>query len=139
VRLRLKAAGSLSRPAKPLGAQASRIRRVGRMTADGWFRTTVIASRGGELRVFLNGWMRKSAGVDVGDRVEVTLAPDAASRSLRVHPFLSDAFKAHPRARRGWHDLTPSARREILSYINYLKSEAAVLRAVAKVVARLDP
>lgn len=47
-------------------------------------RATLVPAGGGRHRLYINGFMRKAAGVDVGDRVRLTLSPDGASRRGHV-------------------------------------------------------
>lgn len=116
---------------------AGRLRAIARLGPGTWFRTTLVPSRTGPTRLYLDQWMRETAGVGVGDRVRVILRPDRAPRRLPVPTVLGRALTAVPGARAAWDALAPSRRREMLSYLNFLKTAAARERTVRKIVLRL--
>jgi hypothetical protein len=111
----------------------------GRMEPGGWFRSTLMPQRSQEPRLYLNFWMRDAAHVGVGDRVRVTLKRDLGTRDLSMPISLRWALDSDPAANAAWEALTPSRRREILSYLNSLNSHSALERSVRKVVASLTP
>jgi uncharacterized protein YdeI (YjbR/CyaY-like superfamily) len=76
--------------------------------------------------------MRDHAGVGVGDRVRVTLKADRGSREIPLPRELREGLDASARARAAWEALTPSRRREILTYLHFLKTDAARKRRVRK-------
>lgn len=116
---------------------ADRLRKIGRLTPDGWFRSTLVPSRSGPTRLYLDQWMRAVAQVGVGDRVRIRLSRDPWSRELPVPDALRVALEASPSARARWDELAPSRRREILSYLNFLTTPAAIERNVRKTIAAL--
>lgn len=120
-----------------LAKDASRLKAIGRLAPGGWFRTTLVPLRSSPTRLYLDTWMRMAAGVVVGNRVRITLRPDRASRELPMPRPLRDALHENPDAKAAWDALAPSRRREILSYLNSLKSTASIERNVRNVVATL--
>ena len=124
---------------RTIAKDAERLKTIARLGRDGWFRTTLVPSKSSPTRLYLDSWMRGQAGVGVGDRVRVTLKPDSASRTLPVPAPLRAALEGNAGAKAAWSALAPSRRREMLSYINFLKTPAAIERAVQKVLARLTP
>jgi hypothetical protein len=56
--------------------------------------------------------LRASAGVAIGDRVPIELAPAAVEPEPAVPPALQEALAAHPKAQALWATLTPRARRD---------------------------
>lgn len=115
----------------------ARLMAIGRLAPDGWFRTTIVPSRSCVPRLYVDQWMRKAAGLHVGDRARVTIRPDRATRTLAMPAALRDELEAHPDAKAAWQALQPSRRREILSYLNFLKTPAARDRNVRKTIAML--
>ena len=101
------------------------------------FRTTLVPVKARPYRLFINGDMRRGAGVNAGDRVTITLEKDEALRELPVPFPLALALEANPSARAAWAKLTPSRRKEILSSLNYLKTPEALEKNVKKVIQRL--
>jgi hypothetical protein len=124
-------------PKASLARDAARLTAIARLAPRGWFRTTIVPSRTGAPRLYLHQWMRAGAGLGVGDRVRVTLKSDRASRTPRMPAPLRAALDATPPARLAWEALAPSRRREILSYLGFLKTPAALERNVRKVIATL--
>ena len=116
---------------------AERLQAIGRLAAGGWFRSTLVPSRSGPTRVYLDKWMRETVGASVGDRVQVTLKPDRSSRELKMPDALQEALNSDPKAMESWTTLSPSGQREILTYLNFLKTPAALERNVHKVIAEL--
>ena len=91
----------------------------------------------GKWRLYLNGPMRKAAGKDVGDTIEIQIDFDPKPRTTPVHPKLKKAFKENPIAKVAFEKLSPSRQKEILRYINFLKSEESVDKNVQRAIAHL--
>ena len=47
----------------------------------------------GKWRLYLNGPMRKAAGKDVGDIIDIKIDFDPKPRTTPIHPKLKKAFK----------------------------------------------
>ena len=101
------------------------------------FRANLMPKGDGTHRLYLNGVMRKAAGVDVGDRVEMRLEFDPQPRMLSRPEALRRALEASPEAKAAFERLTPSRRKEILAYLNALKRPESLQRNVEKVIAHL--
>jgi len=97
-------------------------------------RTTLVAASGGGYRLFLNGAIRKAAGVGVGDPVAVSLRVDTASREPVVPPDLARALRAAPEAKKYFDGATTGTRREVVRYVEQPKSEAARGRRIARCI-----
>ena len=91
----------------------------------------------GKWRLYLNGPMRKVAGKDVGDIIEVQIDFDPKPRTTPIHPKLKKAFKENPAAKNAFEKLSPSRQKEILRYINFLKSEESVDKNVQRAITHL--
>jgi hypothetical protein len=143
VLVKVTEAGPAKKPAgRPTRAgaverDAERLKAIGRLAPGGWFRTTLVSYRSGAPRLYLDTWMREAAGVGVGDSVRVTLKLDNAPRTLEMPQALREALEGNPAARTAWDALAPSRRREILSYLNFLKTPAALERNVQKTIAEV--
>lgn len=100
------------------------------------FRGTLVPLGEGRHRLFVNGTMRRGAGVVVGDRVRVSLEIDHGPRDLPVPIDLArglrdaGAWSAFRRAR-------PSDRKDILAYHAALKTAEARQRNVQRVLEHL--
>ncbi|HJZ11262.1 MAG TPA: DUF5655 domain-containing protein [Acidobacteriota bacterium] len=110
----------------------------GRIHVDGALngksiRGTLIPVRGGSHRLYINGGMRKAAGVDVGDKVLLALTP---SRSEEVKPpaDLTRALKKHAAASRAFNKLAAKTRRELIRYVDDARSTKNRTARIGKVV-----
>ncbi|MFN2500882.1 MAG: YdeI/OmpD-associated family protein [Pyrinomonadaceae bacterium] len=91
----------------------------------------------GAWRLYINGPMLAAAGAKVGDSVEIEMAFDPAPRKVSIPEIFREALENNASAKKGFEELTPSRRKEILRYIGQLKTPAALERNVQKVIDRL--
>lgn len=95
------------------------------------------AAPGTHHRLYLNGLMRKAIGKDEGDRVKAVLELDLKPRVEPMPPALAAALKKSPQAKAVFQDLSPSRQKEILRYLNHLKTPEALQRTLHEVLAYL--
>jgi len=88
-------------------------------------------------RLYLNTPMRKAAGIDVGDMATIKIEFDAEPRTIPMHPKLKAALAKNKKAMSNFNKLNPSYQKEIIRYINFLKSDASVDRNVEKAIQHL--
>jgi hypothetical protein len=89
----------------------------------------------GSFYLYLHGNVRKASGSNVGDRVNAEVRFDAAYRGGPMHAmprWFRTALDADPKAKRGWEELIPSRKKEILRYFSWLKSTEARDRNVRR-------
>ena len=91
----------------------------------------------GKWRLYLNTPMRIAANKDVGDKIEIEIDFDPKPRTIPIHPKLEKAFKENIEAKKAFDKLSPSRQKEILKYINFLKSEESVDKNIKKAIAHL--
>jgi uncharacterized protein YdeI (YjbR/CyaY-like superfamily) len=91
----------------------------------------------GKWRLYLNGPMRKAAGKDVGDIIDIQIDFDPKPRTTPIHPKLKKAFKEDSKAKAAFEKLSPSRQKEVLRYINFLKSEESVDKNVERAITHL--
>jgi hypothetical protein len=109
-----------------------------RGTVQGFaFRTNLVPVRGRPYRLFINGSMRQGAGVVTGDTVEVGLEPDRESRSISVPRELTEALGGNPAAAAAWEGLTSSRRKDVLNYLNSLKTGVSLRRNIDRLMRQL--
>ncbi|MEO5692477.1 MAG: YdeI/OmpD-associated family protein [Usitatibacter sp.] len=94
---------------------------------------TVVKFRG-LWRLYLNGPMRSSAGVDVGDEVTVMLDVDSVPRKTRELPEFTRALAGDPKARKRFDQLAPYRQKEILRYLANIKTPETLDRNLGKVI-----
>lgn len=88
----------------------------------------------GKWRLYLNTPMRKSAGIDVGNTGMFEIAYDPTPRTIEMHPKLKAALKQNKAAKAVFDKISPYLQKEIIRYINHLKSEATVDKNVVKAI-----
>jgi hypothetical protein len=104
---------------------------------DASWRINMMPTGDGSFFLYLRGHVRKEAGKDVGDLVDVTVAFDEDYRSGPADPMpplLAEALQGNPPARSGWDRLPPSRQKEILRYLAQLKSPETQKRNVEQAV-----
>jgi hypothetical protein len=95
-------------------------------------RTTLMAAGGGSYRLFLDGPIRKAAGVDAGDPVGITLRLDTASREPALAPDLAEALRRSPAAKKEFEHATVAFRREVVRYIEKIKGAETRARHIVR-------
>jgi predicted dehydrogenase len=92
------------------------------------WRINMMPAGDGGFLLYLHGHVRKAAGCNVGDVVDVHVAFDDRYRPGPAHPMpkqFADALGRLPAARTSWENLTPSLQKEFLRYFAGLKSDEA--------------
>lgn len=100
------------------------------------FATTLVRYEGTD-RVYINMKIRLKSGVDIGDSTTLTLQVDKRSRIQPIPTQLSAALARNKKAKAVFATLAPSRRREILRYLNSIKTLEAMDRNVEKVIKNL--
>jgi len=88
----------------------------------------------GKWRLYLNMPMRKGANADVGDTVDIEIEFDKAERRIAIHPKLEDALNKNIKAKKAFDQLSPSRRKEIIRYINFLKTDESINRNITRAI-----
>ena len=96
-----------------------------------------IVKYSGAWRLYLNGPMRASAGIDTGDIARVEIDYDPAPRVTPVPPEFEKALEKNKTAKAEFDKLSPSRQKEILRYLGSMKTEESLLRNVGKVLKHL--
>jgi len=108
--------------------------KVNDMRDEVW-RVNLIPVGDGTFRLYLNGEIRKAAGIVVGDIVSLDIEFDDDYRGGPLHQMPSwfgEELERNVPARRGWERLIPSRQKEILRYFAALKSPEAEQRNVRR-------
>lgn len=98
-------------------------------------RTNMMPVGDGSFYLYLNGAMRKEAGVSVGDLVRVEIEFDQEYRNGPLHStpsWFRQALRENPKAEQNWTALAPSRKKEILRYFAQLKSPEARSRNLVR-------
>ena len=88
-------------------------------------------------RLYINGIMRKAAGVDVGDIVHIEITYDPISREIPMNPGLRDALEKNKKAQNAFKKYSASRRKEINRYLNNVKTQETLLKNIDRIVRHL--
>ncbi|MEO8148257.1 MAG: YdeI/OmpD-associated family protein [Bacteroidia bacterium] len=91
----------------------------------------------GVWRLYLNTPMRKAAGIDVGDMAYVEIDFDNTPRIIPIHSKLADTLSKNKKAKETFEKLAPYRQKEIIRYVNSLKTEESVNRNIIKIMEHL--
>jgi hypothetical protein len=108
-----------------------------RGTLDGKrFKQTLVKYQGA-WRLYLNTPMRQDAGIDVGDDAKVEIEFDPEPRIVPIHPKFARALSKNKEAKASFEQLAPSRQKEILRYLNSMKTDESLVRNIEKVIQHL--
>lgn len=92
----------------------------------------------GLWRLYLNTPMRSHAGKDVGDLISIGIAYDAVKREQPENEAFQAALSKSKKATAAFEKCPPSRQKEIVRYINSLKSEESRRRNIEKAILFLE-
>ncbi|HYF30273.1 MAG TPA: YdeI/OmpD-associated family protein [Chitinophagaceae bacterium] len=98
-----------------------------------WYKANIVKYKGA-WRLYLHGIMRNETGIEVGDTVRVTLVYDPEARMPPMPKAFKDALAANKPAKKIWLMQSKSRRKEVLNYLNSLKTQESVARNVQKLI-----
>ena len=78
--------------------------------------------------------MRQDAGIDVGADAKVEIEFDPEPRIVPTHPKFAQVLSKNKEAKASFEQLAPSRQREILRYLNSMKTDESLLRNIEKVI-----
>jgi hypothetical protein len=105
-----------------------------RGTVNGDPFTQTLVKYAGAWRLYINTIMLKDSPKRVGEMINITISYDPVPRIIAMHPKLESALKKSKPAKKVFESLPPSRQKEIIRYISYLKSAAAVDRNVSRAI-----
>ncbi|MEO7984113.1 MAG: DUF1905 domain-containing protein [Bacteroidota bacterium] len=100
------------------------------------FIQTLVPVKNAPYRLFVNGPMLKGSGARLGDTVKFILERDITTRAEPFPPALKKELKSNGLLVE-FNMLIPAKQKEILRYLNHLKTEESLLRNIDKVIAQL--
>ncbi len=109
-----------------------------RVTVGGHTYRTTVATYGGEYFLPLNRKNREAAGVQAGERVEVTIELDDAPREVVVPDDLAEALAGAGGAREAWDKLSFTHQREYAEWIDEAKKPDTRARRIGQTVERIS-
>ena len=101
------------------------------------FTQTLVPVKGEGYRLYVNGPMMNGAGVKVGQTATFEIEHDTSrKKSVQMPRKLKEKLKEN-NLEGAFKKLAPSRQKEILKYLNFLKSEETLLRNIDKVISGL--
>ena len=85
-------------------------------------RVTLLPGKRGHYKLAFKVELLRAAGVDAGDEVAFTLAPDTASREPELPDEMRQAFQARPPLAARWATHSVAIRRQVVRYIEQARS-----------------
>ncbi|HEX6893538.1 MAG TPA: DUF1905 domain-containing protein [Chryseolinea sp.] len=98
------------------------------------FEQTLVPVRHGPYRLYVNGLMLKGSDSKVGDTAKFTIAQTTAKRKDETMPAALRSKLVYTGLLASFEDLVPSRQKEIVRYLNYLKTAEAKNRNIDKVI-----
>jgi hypothetical protein len=108
-----------------------------RATVNGYSWRTSVARRRGEFLLGLNREVRKAAGVEAGDSVEVGIELDEAPREVEIPEALAKALAGDSKAKASYEGLAFTHRKEYARWIAEAKREETRDRRVVQALQML--
>jgi hypothetical protein len=108
-----------------------------KVTLNGYTYRSSVAAYGEIFMLPLSAEHRQAAGVQAGDRVEVTIELDTEPRTVMVPEDLATALAAIPGARAAFDKLSYTLRKEHVRQVESAKSQETRQRRIAKIAASL--
>jgi hypothetical protein len=108
-----------------------------RISVNGYSYQSTVAVYGGKYYVPVRRDRREAAGVEVGDIVNVTIAPDKEVRRVDPPPELRAVLEKNGAARAEWERLSYTHKREHAEAILLAKQTETRARRVQKILQKL--
>ncbi|GAA3384168.1 YdeI/OmpD-associated family protein [Cryptosporangium minutisporangium] len=105
-----------------------------RVTVNGVTLALRLARMGGENMIGLAKAARAQAGVEIGTRYDVEIAPDAADRTVEIPDDLAAALAADPAVEAAFTGLAYTHRKEFVRWVTEAKRPATRDDRIAKTV-----
>ena len=88
-------------------------------------------------RLYINGEMRQAAGVDVGDEAHIKIEFDPEPRIESLPTKFENALSKNKAAKTAFEQLRASRKKEMLRYLNSMKTETSLERNIEKIIQHL--
>jgi hypothetical protein len=101
------------------------------------FEQTLVPVKDAPYRLYVNGLMLNGSGAKVGDTLSFRIEQTSAKRKDETMPADLRSKLVKAKLLSAFEQLTPSRQKEILRYLNYLKTAQAKKRNIDKVLSFL--
>jgi hypothetical protein len=92
----------------------------------------------GHWRLYVNLIMLKNSPKRIGEKIKLSVDFDPEDRNIKAHPDFVKALKTSPLAKKNFETLIPSRQKEILRYLNHLKTAETLNRNITKAILHLE-
>ncbi|MEO6611937.1 MAG: YdeI/OmpD-associated family protein [Chitinophagaceae bacterium] len=107
-------------------------------TINGYgFMQTLVPLKNAPYRLFVNGPMLKGAGIKPGDTVPFSIEQDFEPREENFPAVFKKALTANGLLAE-FNQLTPARKKEVLRYLNHLKTKESLQKNIEKVITQLQ-
>jgi Domain of unknown function (DUF1905)/Bacteriocin-protection, YdeI or OmpD-Associated len=124
-------------PPEVVSALGSSKKPAVRVALNGYTYRSTVASMGGKFAISLSAGNRKSAGLEGGERIEVTLELDTEPRVIPIPPDLKTAL-VKARALAAFEKAAPSRRKEFVRQVEEAKASDTRERRISRILAALQ-
>ena len=101
------------------------------------FEQTLVPVKNGPYRLYVNGLMLKGSNSKPGDTLTFSVEQTTAKRKDEIMPADLRIELVRAKVMSSFEKLIPSRQKEILRYLNYLKTPQAKARNIDKVISSL--
>ena len=91
----------------------------------------------GEWRLYINLKMLENSPKRIGEVLEIVIEFDTVERIISMHPELKKAINENSVALENFENLIPSRKKELITYINNLKTEESIVKNIQKIISHL--
>jgi hypothetical protein len=100
------------------------------------YKQTIVKYQGA-WRLYINGEMRQAAGVDVGDEAHIKIEFDSEPRIESMPTEFGNALSKNKAAKTAFEKLARSRQKEMLRYLNSMKTETSLELNIEKIIQHL--
>ena len=101
------------------------------------FQQTLVTVKSAQYRLYVNGPMLKSSKTKLGDSVKFSIEQDFEPKVIPMPKELKAKLDQH-KLMTAFNSLTSGRQKEILKYLNFLKTEESLNRNIDKVIHQLE-
>jgi hypothetical protein len=131
-----KTAAGIEVPAKVVAALGSSKRPPVRATINGFTYRSTVAVMSGKFMLGVSNEVRKSAGVEAGDTVDIDLELDTEPREVELPPDFAAALDRNAKAKKFFAGLSYSGKRRLVTALD-VKAVDVRKQRIAKTVEQL--
>lgn len=99
--------------------------------------TQTLVKYSGEWRLYINFKMLENSPKRIGEIIEIEIEFDDSEKVELFHPKLEKAIYDNPITSKNFENLNPSHKKELIRYINNLKTEKSISDNITKIIRHL--